>query len=129
MDSLEKKYDRKIQHPGDSRGFPGGREMVLISWILPGDSGGITCMLELDDKILRCFPTLPPYLKSRKKSIFEMCQTHICTFKLFLVFSHNIELGYIIRIKERNILGKVHIRENQQLENCHFKPFFGCFVS
>ena len=23
----------------------------------------------------------------------------------------------------------MHIRENQQLENRHFKPFFGCFIS
>ena len=44
MDSSEKKYGRKIQHPGDSEGFPGGRESIGISGILPDDPGGITCM-------------------------------------------------------------------------------------
>ena len=39
-----KNYDRKFQHPGDSRGFQGVRDMVFISWRLPDDPGGITCM-------------------------------------------------------------------------------------
>ena len=39
-----KKYGRKIQHPGDSEGFQGGRETIGICWRLPDDPGGITCM-------------------------------------------------------------------------------------
>ena len=39
-----KKYGRKIQHPGDSEGFQGGRETIGICWRLPDNPGGITCM-------------------------------------------------------------------------------------
>ena len=55
--------------------------------------------LEVGDKILRII--FQPY--RQKNEYFEMCQTRICTFKLFIVFSHNIEFGNIVRIKERNI--------------------------
>ena len=41
--------------------------------------------------------------KLEKNQYFEMCQTHICRFKLFLVFSHSIELINVFRIKEENI--------------------------
>ena len=88
------------------------------------------CNFKWMTKFYKSFSNPPPILeKSEKNQYFEMCQTHICRFKLFLVFSHNIELGNIVRIKERNIYGSVHIRENQPLENRHFKPFFGCFIS
>ena len=55
-------------------------------------------------KLYESFSNPTPIIeKSEKNQYFEMCQTHICAFKLFLVFSHNIELGNIVRIKERNI--------------------------
>ena len=60
--------------------------------------------LEVDDKILRVvFQPYPHTRKVRKNQYFEMCQTHICRFKLLLVFSHKIEHSNIVRIKDRNI--------------------------
>ena len=67
--------------------------------------------------------------KSENSNILKCAKPIFVDSNFFLVFSHNIELGNIVRIKERNIKGSVHIRENQQLENRHFQPVFGCLVS
>ena len=57
--------------------------------------------LKVETKFEDVFYNPTPILeKSEKNEYFEMSQTHISKFKLFLVFSNNIEFVNIVRIKE-----------------------------
>ena len=55
--------------------------MVFISWRLPDDPGGITCM---------------QYFTAVKKIIFKMKM-----FDIFLIFAQNIDCGYTLEPPQR----------------------------
>ena len=85
------------------------------------------CNLKWMTKFYKSFSNPTPILeKSEKINILKCAKPIFVTFSCIFTQHRN---GNIVRIKERNLYGSVHIKENQPLENRHFKPFFGCFIS